>query len=256
MMSKAHVLLALAAALTLAAVGCTKYTSRGARIEQLPKGAKVAVTVIKSCDDGANLNALEGYVTAALVGKGYSVRTLRLEMLLGTAMERRLFPEEEDYTGRLAFDGLHKGLEEEGGKKSFRPRFLEKEGEEEPRPEPDGEVITEPAQVGQLLDRNEVVDASRRFGGIVDLVGEFPVKWDVGYILVVHQFDTYGFASYLVHLPEKKVINSFVISGNKKGYKEGLGKPAAGTKVNASDSAGDVTRLRYLRLAEYIAANL
>ncbi len=213
---------------SLCLCGCAKFTSRGARIDKMPAGGSIAITVIKPDNKSSELTALEAYLTAALVGKGYSVRTLRLEMLASEMLLKRIFPDGSYSTSKALANGLQRG----------------------------GEIEAEPEFVEKLLNRNEVIDGESRLEALARLTKKVPEAWGVDYILVVHQFDVYGFASYVVHLPDRKVINAFVISANKWGYRQWLGRPAVGNHVGAKDEPTDVSRMRYLRLAEYIAANL
>ena len=78
-------------ALTLG-TGCA-YTVRQANTGFLPAGSKVAVTVFGDDVEGPGPDVLEAYLTAALVGRGFEVHPLAVELLAGrNIVDRTLDP--------------------------------------------------------------------------------------------------------------------------------------------------------------------
>jgi hypothetical protein len=220
-------LLLLTCAMTFSTVGCAKYTLRRARAVKLDPGSKIAVSVWSPRSKGAAPDAMEGYLTAALVGRDFDVRTIQLELIAGRSLLHRALPE-GTYAAREAMvRGMARG----------------------------GELDVSPAELSALLRVNELDDGKRRMKLLAELAAMVPKQWGVDYLLAVHQFDTFGYAAYTIQLKTRRVINVVVVSGNREGISGALGAPKKGKfSMNAQD--GDVSRLELLRLAEYIASGL
>lgn len=206
--------------------GCTKFTLVGANVASIPVGSPVAVSILSCEAECSESVALEGYFTAALLARKHHVRTIRLESIIGAPTLARLFPEEPYTIG----SGFAEGMEEGGA--------LE------------GDVAT----FNDMLGHSEFDDAQSRLSTMVELANAFPKDWDVEYLVLVQQFDAFGFAMYAVDLKKKQVIHSAVVSGNQKGFKEALGEPQNGRQMDADD--GDVTRIQYMRLADVLVSKL
>jgi len=212
--------------LLLFMIACAKYTMHSSRVKKVDPMSTIALAVWTPDEMYPSLSVLEGYMTTAIMSRGFAVYTMRLEMLAGSSMLRRIFPEGAYSAGK----GFSKGMAR-GGRIEGETGFLEK-----------------------TLERNEVVDAELRFEGLIRLANRLPKEWGVQYLLVVHRFAEYGFASYVIQLEEKKIVNAFVITGNEEGFVEALGDPRQGRFLNADD--GDGTNMELLRVADHIANGL
>ena len=205
--------------------GCkTKFTLRTAALRPIAERSKVAVTVWDEDVEGHGPCALEGYLTAALVARKYAVRALSLELLVGRAVLKRIMPTEPFSGVEAVIKGMPEGAELEAG---------------------DGII-------NKMFDANELSDGAKRYPFILDLAKRIPTDWDVSYLLVVHRFDTFGYAAYVVNLPSNVIEQVVMISGNKAGFVTALAGPKGGRGSSDSED-GDVSRMEMLRLAEFIA---
>ena len=205
--------------------GCkSKFTLRAAALRPIAERSKVAVSVWDPDLEGPGPCALEGYLTAALVARKYSVKALSLELLVGRAVLNRVMP-------TTPFSGVEAVI-----------RAMPEGGELEA-----GDGI-----INKMFDATELSDAVKRYPFILNLAKRIPEDWDLQYLVIVHRFDSFGYASYVINLPANVIEQVVVVSGNKDGFVSALGGPKGGR--GASDSVdGDVSRLEMLRLAEFIA---
>jgi len=213
-------------ALILGLAGCAKFTMNTVSATRLAKGATVGVVLMTPDKEPGSMTAMEGYLTVSLMARGLQVTSIRLEQLVGDAMLKRALPGGTFSASENFARGLSKG----------------------------GELEADEEFVGQMLTANEMSEASQRLTALVGLTKDFRESLGLQYLLVVHQFDAYGYAVYAVRLEDRAVVSAMVVSGNRDGYIEALGEPVAGIRSRAKD--GDVTRLDYLRLSEFIASHL
>lgn len=207
--------------------GCAKYTFREAGVAKIRRGAMLGVSVLESSTkDLTGPTALEGYLTAALIGAKFQVRPLNLEVLAGRSMLRRLLPDGAYSLRKAMARGIGRG----------------------------GEIEADKPFIERTLNSNELHDARSRLQGFTQLARAIPKDLNLDYMVVVHKFDTFGFAAYVVDLKKVQYIRVIVMSGNRDGYEEALGDPEAGTAELAQD--GDETRMEMLRLAEFLAQRL
>lgn len=207
--------------------GCSKYTKIRGTSARPDRTGRIAVSVIAPGVTGSAPTALQAYLTAALLSAGFPVTPIQLEQLAGRELIARLMPE-----GAFSpLGGMSAGMAQ------------------------GGELDADAGVVEELLRASELSAARARLGDLDALVARIPIEWKVDYLLVVHQFDTFGFASYLVRLADRQVVDTLVVSGNRGGFAKALGDPAMGRKsYNASD--GDISRLELLRLANHIVQGL
>ena len=162
-------------------------------------------------------------MTAALMGRGLRVHTLKLELLLGKDVLRRTLCRMcAGHTGGGGGGGLFGGSK---GGKSCKPR-----------------------------DAGDMSTALKRFNGLFDLLTTVHEKLKIRFHVVVHKFHTFGYAVYVVDRAQERVISLFIISANSKGFDQILGDPSKGDFADANN--GDVTQIQYMRLAEYIVRKL
>lgn len=208
------------------APGCARYTLIEARSEQIKPTSMVAISVWAPGEMGYGATALEAYLTAALIQRSVKVRPLRLELILGQGLLPTIMPEGAYSARRAVTLGMSAG----------------------------GEIEGSPQTVAKVLESNELNDAASRLAALAELARAVPVSLGIDYLLVVHRFDTYGYAAYLVNLREQRIVNAFVISGTRLGFWKALGSPRHGREYGAND--GDASRMEILRLVDYIAARL
>ncbi len=224
--------------------GCAAFIKRGARTEQVPKGAKIGVVVLsEDSDEDQRRLTLEDYLTAALVGRGYKPVAMDIRMLWGDRMIETLRPQGA-YTNTIENHGFEfVNVEEEVEVNVTAPVAP---------PMPTGGPA-EAAVTKSDEPRNELTDAKVRFDALLSLATDVNSKWSVDYLLFVHHFDTYGFGAHVVKLADKTVINSLVISANKKGMKRSLGNILAGSEHRGKKVGNNLEELRF---AEYLASKL
>ncbi len=206
--------------------GCAKYTLVEARATRVPTTAVVGLSVWAPEALGSGPAILEGYLTAALVDRGFIVRPLSLEVLAGRSLLRRALPQKPYSARRALAQGLAAG----------------------------GELEGDDALIAQTLNANELDDARERLAGMVKVAAAVRSEWKLDVMLVVHRFDTFGYAVYVVDLAKERVIQMVVVSGTRKGFQKALGEPQKGISELAED--GDVSRMDLLRLADNIARKL
>ncbi len=216
-----------AVVLLLAACGAP-YTLVESSMHSLsPQRSQIAVAVWQDGDYDSDPSELQAYLTVALVNKGFKARAFNLEMLFGRSYLKRLM------TGDLyaPTDGMVAGM---------------KKG---------GMIEGDAAALEDFIPRTEKLDEVARYKTMEKLAKDLPGDWDYNYLMVVHQFDTWSFASYVIDIESKDVVNMVVLSGSRDGFINALNQPKIG-KVGSDAQDGDVSRLHWLRLAGYLVDRL
>ena len=227
-MNRFKTCLALICTATLGAgvAGCGSYTLTTARSSALSRDASIAVSVWADERYQDDLEAFEAHLTAVLVRRGHEVRPVRLEHYTGRQLLERLLPQDSySVLGMLSSAYVEP---EEGG--------------------------IDTSRAIEVTERNEMDDARSRLEGIVQLAQAIPSSWAVQNILIVHRFDRYGFAAYVVNLENARVTHTMVVSGDQAGFMRALGQPTDGRWTGAAD--GSPTRLEFMRWAEFVARSL
>lgn len=224
MKTRSAVVSALATVM-LAGLGCgTKYSTRYVKQQSLPRHSAVALSVFSAEDNGSAPTVLEAYMTAALMGRGYKVHTLKLELLLGKDVLRR------------TLCTMCKGATSGGGGGLF------------------GKVTGGGSSKCKLRSSVDTNVSPKRFNSLFELLSASKEKLKIRYHVVVHKFDTYGYAVYVVDRTTEQVLMAYVVSANSKGFGVAVEEPNKGDHREAKD--GDVTNLHYLRLAEHIVRKM
>ena len=213
-----------ALAFVVLATGCAKYTFLEATAERVSKSRGIAVSVWSYNETNPGPVALEGYLTAALVGKGFTVRSIAIELLAGRTLLERILPGFDHPSGESSLMKLT--LKGSAGQKND----------------------------GKGFGVDDLAKAEERLVALAKLARRVPVEWNVDYLLSVHHFDAFSYAVYVVRLTDNKVIHMTVVSGNRQGFAKVLQDPGFGYSYEAED--GDVTRMQMLRLATHVATQI
>lgn len=198
---KRTLLLCVAALSFLACKPVARFSMVGAApVKATPDATKVAVFVYSEAGVKNLPDELQAYLTTALLARGFKARAIDVE--LGFAKTQLAGLENGKYAGgEGVVRALSGGGKLEGDLKSF-----------------DG-----------LLNRTEKNDEIARYQALEAFLKQLPGSWDFTHLLVVHQMSDFSYASYLINVSNHDVINSFVISGNSRGFRTALPKPATGT---------------------------
>jgi hypothetical protein len=178
-----------------------RFTTVGAApVKAPPDSTKIAVFVYSEKGVQNQPDELQAYLTTALLARGYKARAIDVE--LGFAKTQLSGLENGKYAGGEGLiNALSNGGKLEGELKTF-------EG---------------------LLNRTEKNDEISRYQALEFFLKQLPTSWDYTHLLVVHQMSDFNYASYLINIATHDVINSFVISGNARGFRTFLPKPPVGT---------------------------
>jgi hypothetical protein len=198
---KRTLLLCLAALSLIACKPIARFSMVGAApVKTTPPDTKVAVFVYSEAGVKNQPDELQAYVTTALLARGYKVRAIDVE--LGFAKTQLAGLENGKYAGgEGVIKALSGGGKLEGDLKSF-----------------DG-----------LLNRTEKNDEISRYQTLEAFLKQLPNSWDFTHLLVVHQMSDFSYAAYMINVASHDVINSFVISGNARGFRTALPNPSTGT---------------------------
>ncbi|MFC1482175.1 hypothetical protein ACFL51_00050 [Myxococcota bacterium] len=231
--------------------GCgPKFTLYEHSTRKLSERATIAVSVwdslpksfwgSKTSAKAPPLTALEGYLSVALMARGFRVKPVKLELLLNQQLLQRLLPDCGCQCRRpersLKILGKHIGSVKVDESDPATPEKAA--GKPDPRPR----MLTETQRAQHWLF------------GLVELTDALPKKLKTRYLLVVHRFSRFGFSVYLVDLLKRNLNYAMVVSGNAPGFELAVGDPKAGKRIGAVD--GDDSRMELLRLAQYVANNL
>jgi len=218
------VILAVLGALLIAA--CARYTFKQGATAGVPPNSIMAVSVWDPDVEGRGPSALEGYLTTSLVARGYRVRPLQLELIVGRSVLQRILPHGAYSAHEALIEGMKKG----------------------------GQVEADQEVIVRALELDEMDDAKSRLEGIAEIGAALPKSMGIQYMVVVHRFDEFGYAVYAINVNQNTVVHALVVSGNQRGFQKALGDPDTSAFMRAED--GDNTRMEMLRLSEFIAENL
>lgn len=212
------------AACVLLCTGCASgmYTFLGGRAQKVNEGALIGVAVLTPDSEG--LTDFEGYLTAALLRAKYNVKTLRLDTCVPLECGRA---SEAAPAGPCCNSCMTCNAA------------------------PAAAPATAPvagAAAAAAASKKEAPAA------VPEKVYAKARGYGVEYLLFVHRFDTFGFASYLVDLSDGRVLNSFVVSGDRDGFRKAIKAPDGGKTEIGED--GDISRLELMRVAEFVAGSL
>lgn len=184
-----------AVVLALLLTGCAaSFTLQEKRQERLPSNTTVGLVALDSRQKPTQ-EALEAYLTVAIMAQGHKVKTLRLEQL---ADRETLF------------------------------RILSPEMYEQTSPP------ASPAPGGARRRVTEMHDAHNRLLALARLAKDLPTVLGVNHLVFVTRFAAYGFAAYVVDLRKRLIINAMVVSGTREGFAQALDTPT-GKRLNAED---------------------
>lgn len=205
--------------------GCLpSYSYNTAKGEGVPGGATVSLSVVAPDFPETESVALEGYLRAALIQRGYRVMTSRTDLLVEHKRWERAFPE-GSYSPT---EGVSRGLEQ------------------------GGEVEGDAAGIQSLIAESETTDALRRYSGLEELLA-LSREHGAAYLLVVERFAAYGYSAQVLHAETQVVALSMVVSADRASFSVALDSTGPGRHAPTAKD-GDASRLHYMRLASHIAA--
>lgn len=216
--------------LAILSFGCkpvARFSMVGAAPAKVPTdGTKVAVFVYSEKGVQNQPDELQAYLTTALLARGFRARAIDVE--LGFAKTQLAGLENGKYAGG---EGLIRALSGNGKVEGDLKAF---EG---------------------LLNRTEKNDEIARYQMLEVFLKQLPNSWDFNYLLVVHQMSDFSYASYFINMATHDVVNSFVISGNARGFRTALPKPQTGA-IQSLDLADAEKKTSVRDLAIFKGADL
>lgn len=207
--------------------GCARYTLIESSGGELSEGARLGVAIWSHGHRrAAERRALRGYLAGALAKRGFDVRMLNLELLLGEELEGRLYPEGSYSAGAALATGIRAGGRLEGAAE----------------------------EVEALLERTEADDARARLDTLRGVAADLAEEGNIDYVLVLERFASFGFNVYVVGTKTQRVVHSLTLMGNEDGLRAALGVPDDGTlrPRGSTDTRGG----KLLSLSSFIARRL
>jgi hypothetical protein len=97
-------------------------------------------------------------------------------------------------------------------------------------------------------------DAKIRLADLSALVSSIPTSWGIGYLMVVYKMGAYSYVVELVKIAEKKIVFTYMFSGNQKGWEERFSGPPAGAPGRDVSPENKSEWLVWMQLAEQVCS--
>lgn len=205
---------------------CAQYTYIRSSSFKIESGSKLGL-LVASDHSSSSREVFKGLLRGALIARGYNVHLMSDKAMMGDEILGIMFPEGEYSAGYNITQGLSKG----------------------------GGIEAEDDVIRDVLTHTEMVDAERRYRGWRKLVDLWRKYVTVDYVMVVNQFDIYGFSIAVVKTSNYQIVNTFTISGNEDGFEKVLGLPEVGESYHWAVNKEE-PNMPLLRVASFISGQL
>lgn len=217
----------LVVAVSISLLGCASFLQRTARTHTIQSGAEIGIVF-----DGGEDRTFRGFMTSALISKGYSVKVLNPYTLLGSELKPLIKPYQEF--------SLLPELSMSIGKSSS------------------GQLEGSAGMMEELITSNDIIDSKERANDLFELSNIFSTKINVDYLLIVSSAGgVTDLQVELVDLKTREVVFTYILKANSQGLVANIAPyrgPGVVDKRNQSEP--DLKNRMSMNIAEHIASHI
>jgi hypothetical protein len=221
-----------AAVFSLFIAGCTSHVIMQAKSSPMPAGSTIGVLIDLPWGQSTN-NDLASFMTAALIKKGYHVKSINPSDLIPQGVWGRI-SNSKDQDKRYAFISAVVSMVENGGRLKGNKEMWNK-----------------------LMSVNEIKEANMRFGDLNALVDEFIKRWDTEYIMFVvpalnkvSSINPYEYTIKVLRIKDRETIFVYYIKSNDVDFGTKIPNP---DNIEASYTAKNQNEFKMIKFCCYIA---